>query len=142
MRRRRFRPGRRPSPGIAVLPLVNIAFLLLVFFLLAGRLSDPTPFPVALPTATPAAEEESDAAGSAAIVATVHIAADGTVAWQGEVLASVAAIPLPAPLETLRIEADRASPAAISLALIERARAAGVARVDLITTPIGPEGRR
>lgn len=142
MRRRRLRAERRPSPATPVLPLINIAFLLLVFFLLAGRLADPAPFPVTLPTAMTAADRQGDAAGSAATVATAHIAADGTVAWNGEAMPSVAAIAVPATLRTLRIEADRASPAGLSLELIEHARAAGVATVHLVTSPVGVEEGR
>ncbi len=39
------RPGKRGGE-VGVLPLVNIVFLLLIFFMLAGRLEDADPFPL------------------------------------------------------------------------------------------------
>jgi len=69
----------------SVLPLINVVFLLLVFFMVAGRLSGGDPFEVTPP--------ESGTEGPAATAPMrVLLAADGRLAlgtWQGVALAEL-----------------------------------------------------
>ena len=83
-----LRRSRRTSED-NVLPLINIVFLLLIFFMIAGALSTRPPFDLQPPRA--------DAAPSTAAPATagIAIAADGRIAFRGNEI----------PLESL---ADRA----------------------------------
>jgi biopolymer transport protein ExbD len=49
-------PSRRPE---AVLPMVNLVFLLLIFFLMVATIAPPRPVPVALPDAAEAEPAEA-----------------------------------------------------------------------------------
>ena len=51
-------PPRRPR-GESIVPMINVVFLLLIFFLMTSRLSQPDPFEVTPPDA--AAEMQPDA---------------------------------------------------------------------------------
>ena len=64
-----------------VLPLINIVFLLLIFFMIAGALSTRPPFELQPPRA--------DAAPSTSAPATagIAVAADGRIAFRGEEIA-------------------------------------------------------
>ncbi|WP_325048626.1 ExbD/TolR family protein [Pseudooceanicola sediminis] len=50
-------PPRRPR-GESIVPMINVVFLLLIFFLMTSRLTPPEPFPVTPPTASEGAEAD------------------------------------------------------------------------------------
>ena len=50
-------PTRRPR-GESIVPMINVVFLLLVFFLMTSRLAPPEPFEVELPVARESGEGE------------------------------------------------------------------------------------
>jgi biopolymer transport protein ExbD len=62
-----------------VLPLINIVFLLLIFFMIAGALSVTAPFPLDPPATRAAAASEAPREG-------VAIGADGELAFGGDVI--------------------------------------------------------
>ena len=120
---------RRPrrDPDDQALPLINIAFLLLVFFLLAGTLLPPSPFAITeleLLNGT-ASPDESER---------LLMAPDGRMAYRGQALrredieASLFA-DLDGPL---RVQVDAATEAQQVVNLLRRLAAAGVERVELI----------
>ena len=116
------RPQRKTRPE-SIVPMINVVFLLLVFFLMTAELRPAPPVEVALPEAAGA---PADAA--AGLIA----AADGTLAFgdlRGEAaLAAAAASPAP-----LTLRADRDLPGA-DLARLRAALAAlGQGRVLLVT---------
>lgn len=112
----------------AVVPLINIVFLLLIFFLLAGTLGPLDPVAVDLP------EGQMDD-GSAGDAAVLYIAADGLV-WQGEEAMDAArAADLMRDMDRVTIKADAAAPADALLTLMERLRDAGIEEVMLGTEP-------
>ena len=79
--RMRFERRRRTRDDERVLPLVNIVFLLLIFFMLTGRLSVPDPFGVAPPHS--ASRSAADGHGT---TITVLMAANGRLALDGKVV--------------------------------------------------------
>ena len=99
------RPSRRPEP---VLPMVNLVFLLLVFFLMAAIIAPRPPLAIREPTAAEPGGFEP---------ASLRIAADGTVhfgtmtgaAALSELAAELAGPSGPLPVA---IHADGAAPAA------------------------------
>ncbi|WP_038147566.1 ExbD/TolR family protein [Thioclava atlantica] len=66
-------PPRRSLPE-PLLPMINVVFLLLIFFLLAATLARPAPFAVTPPEAS--GEGEADAAGL-----TLFVGADGELGF-------------------------------------------------------------
>jgi len=77
-----------------VLPLINVVFLLIIFFMLTGRLASNDPFPVAAPEAESAGRAEAGPV-------TLWMAADGRLAYDG------APIEEQALLERLKARAGR-----------------------------------
>ncbi|MBJ3776008.1 biopolymer transporter ExbD [Acuticoccus mangrovi] len=108
--------SRRAAPE-STIALINVVFLLLVFFLVAGTLSAPRDPNVELATA-----ERFDATPLAPQA--IYIAADGTMRVAGEIvapeeaLATIAALPDPG--DTVVIVPDRNLEAATLLALLPR----------------------
>lgn len=129
-------PSRRPQDNL--LPMINVIFLLLIFFLLAAQLTAPEPFPVTPPEAQAQAEAEGKF--------TLHIAADGRIGYrevEGDAaLAALAAARTDQCLNTdclaeppvLTIRADAALPATRLAVLMPRLSALGFAQLDLVAT--------
>ena len=100
-------PKRRPR-GESIIPMINVVFLLLIFFLLTAQISPSTPFPVTPP------DSRSDLRTQAQDV--LYVSATGELAWneaRGEDVWPLIA----ARTDTLpvQIRADAATPA-VSLA--------------------------
>jgi len=130
----RFEPPRPRSDDERVLPLVNVVFLLLIFFMLAGRLAATDPFPVEPPRSRgegPAASGELH----------VLVGADGRLALDGEELAPevfrarVTERLQRQPGSRLRLKADGRAEATRVVAVMEWLREAGARRLELLTVP-------
>lgn len=125
---------RRPLPPVeAMLPLINVAFLLMAFFMLIGRMDTTAPFEVMPPRSnlgTPLPQGG----------VTVSVSASGALALNGEprsadeivdMLASEAGA---ANTAFVRINADREAPVGRILPLVGKLEARGVRRVALVVT--------
>lgn len=121
-----FSVPRRRSRIDSIVPMINIVFLLLVFFLLTATVAPPEPLEVTPP--------ESEAGQQAEGEDILFLAADGTLALgaaEGEaVFEAIAARPAEAP--PLMLRADRAVPGAEIAALMARLGEIGVERVRLV----------
>lgn len=134
-----FSDPPRPARSENLLPMINVVFLLLIFFLIAARLAGPEPFPVTVP------EAESD-----------MLAEDGFTLWLGpggeagfadapgdeavEALAAAraahcATADCVAEPPVLLLRADADAPAAALAALMPALGAMGFARVGMVTLP-------
>ena len=129
-----FEPPRPRSHEERVLPLVNVVFLLLIFFMLAGRLAATDPFPVEPP--------QSRSEGSAeARELRVLVGADGRLALNGEELAPelfrarVTQRLDQDPGSRLRLKADGRAEATRVVTVMEWLREAGARRIELLTLP-------
>jgi biopolymer transport protein ExbD len=117
-------PRRRADPTIT---LINVVFLMLMFFLVAGTVAAPPPADlrlVQLAAADPATPPD-----------VLALTADGTALWQGapaDPAAYLAALG-PAAQGIARIMPDRDAPAAALIALARSLRAAGAAEVRIVT---------
>ena len=123
-----FAPHRktRMPQDRAIVPMINVVFLLLVFFLMTASLTPPPPLPIAAPTADmPRAYREPR---------TLYIDADGMRAYGGAMgdaaMADLAATP---PKGSLPILADAAYPAADLARLLPELAALGITDIRLIT---------
>lgn len=130
------RGARSRNDDDRILPLINVVFLLLIFFMVAGRLAVQPPFPVMPP---PSANEGT--AETADIV--VHLAADGRLAVAGVPVdeagfaAAVARAREERPDAAVRLEADGDTEALRAVDTMERLRAAGIERLRLTTARSG-----
>ena len=122
---RKPRPRSQGEPTIA---LINIVFLMLIFFLVAGTLARPLDTQLTL-------VRTADLAGTAPADALV-IHADGRLTWRGAETASPEAFFAAQPPESralVRLVPDRDLPATDLLRIGRALRAAGAARVVLVT---------
>jgi len=129
MRRPRRRQG--PSGDDRILPLINIVFLLLIFFMVAGTLSRSDPFEIAPPLSASDAEAP---AGPPLVL----MGRDGRLALDGRAMERAALLAaLPARLANgageLRLKLDARLPASRAVAMIAAFEAAGARRIRLLT---------
>ena len=126
-----FRPRRPPSDSIV--PLINIVFLLLIFYMLTGSLARPELFRIDPPTSkskTQGAPEPS----------TILLAADGRLAFGNKAMSlenvrkAVAARFKANPKIKVEIKADAKVPARHLLLLLDELRNTGVQAVGLTTS--------
>lgn len=134
-----FSTPPRPHPAENLLPMINVVFLLLIFFLIAAKLAPPEPFAVALPEAAAEAGPSGDF--------TLHLSAAGQPGF-ADVLGDAALAALAAARALvcagadctaqqprLMLRADASTPAAALAALLPKLAAAGFAEVTLVTLP-------
>lgn len=128
------RPPRADDNEERILPLINIVFLLLIFFMVAGRLTAGDPFEVA-----PARSAQAGATGEEG--AEILLGRDGQLALDGEVMVGPALLSaLAGRLETtpdmpVRLRADASAPATALVALTRQLRQAGANEITLVMLP-------
>lgn len=132
----RFEPPRPRNEAERVLPLINVVFLLLIFFMLAGRIAASDPFEVAPPrSASEGAVQRHDML--------VLIDAEGRLALDGEIMTKAALQEAVADHTAgrrqvrVRVKADGRAEAAGVVALMHTLRESGVERLKLLTVPEG-----
>ncbi|RDC74048.1 biopolymer transporter ExbD [Rhodovulum sp. 12E13] len=127
------RPPARPRPD-TIVPLIDVAFFLLVFFLLAGRMDATAPFEVTPPEALAGADMPGGGA-------TLSVAADGALALDGVEIAAagldgaVAARLDARPGLFFRVNAHREAELRHVLPLVARLEALGARDAALVVTP-------
>ncbi|WP_142850115.1 biopolymer transporter ExbD [Telmatospirillum sp. J64-1] len=126
-----FRKTEEREQPENVLPLINVVFLLLIFFMIAGVLEKADLFDVEPPVMASGTEAE---AGEGLLL----IAADGRLAFEGNEITAdsldkaVAAFRAREPDMLLRLKADGAAPAEHVIEVMEMLKEAGVERVMLL----------
>ena len=110
----------------SIVPMINVVFLLLIFFLMTAQIAPPEPFEVSPP--------ESSAEGPAEARAVLHVAGTGELAFndaRGE--AVFAALDGLGEAETLKLRADRSVPAEKIAALLGRLAGLGISKIELVS---------
>ena len=131
---RRQRP--RGNGDESILPLTNVVFLLLIFFMLAGRLASPEAFDIQPPVSTSEAQARRDGLE-------IQLSAGGDIAIDGQAVdldaleARVGEQIEANPALALRLKADGAGDATRVVAVMQALRDAGGEKLRLIT--IAPE---
>lgn len=121
------RPARRRDRE-NVVPLINVVFLLLVFFLLTGTLRGPESAALDLPRAALG----SPARGQPPVLA---IQRSGHLLWSGEPIEPDALAARAAGLSLVRVRADARTRADALLPTLAALRAAGVDEIELVVRP-------
>jgi biopolymer transport protein ExbD len=126
---------RRREPSINLAPLVDIVFLLVIFFMVSSTFITPeTGLPIDLPQAT-SGEARPEGAP------TVVVQADGQAFWKGEpvddaaLLASLRAALARDPVGTVILRADRKTPHGRVVQVMDVIRRAGAKRVAVAAVP-------
>ena len=124
------RPQRRVR-GAAILPLINVVFLLLMFIVLAGIVRSPDPFAITPPQASEGEQAEQPDADQ-----TIFVSPSGEVRFRdamGEsaVLEVITALAAQEELSAVTLRADAGTSAARIVKLVEGLRATGIRQVQL-----------
>ncbi|MFC2969869.1 biopolymer transporter ExbD [Acidimangrovimonas pyrenivorans] len=121
-------PRRRPAESI--IPMINVVFLLLIFFLMTAEIAPPEPFPVTPPSSSAQTPAERGL--------TLYLGPDGRPGFEDATgdaaLARLAARAAEAP-GPLLIRADAAAPAAALARLMPRLATLGLSDIRLVTVP-------
>ncbi len=119
-----------------ILPLINVIFLLLIFFMITGALTMSDPFEIEAPVSSSEADEPHDDFQ-------VFISDDGDFALNEEVLAQedvLRRLELALDNKTLgwvEIKADRRTEGNLVISFMNKLKELGVERVNLITEHAG-----
>jgi biopolymer transport protein ExbD len=114
-----------------VVPLVNIVFLLLIFFMLAGRIAASGPFPVQPPPSTSGGDLQP-AELKILVAADGRLALNGAPATAETALEHVRAGIASDRAVRITVKADGAAASGPVLGLLDRFKKAGIRRVVLI----------
>ena len=120
-----LQPRAQRSSREPVVPMINVVFLLLIFFLMTAQIVPPAPFDLTLPEA--GGDEDQGAAE-------LYISADGEVAF--ETLRGDAALALAATRANeapLRVHADATLSAAALATILRQLAEQGATQVELVT---------
>lgn len=127
-----FGARQRRRPYEAVVPLINVVFLLLIFFLLAGTMQEPEPVDVTLPTGQLDEIKPPEAV-------TVYIGKDGFVYIFDQIIEArfapymLRSFFLKEGHRSVQVKADADSDAETLIELMERMREIHVEEITIIT---------
>ncbi len=135
----RFRrdTGRSRDSDQSVLPLINVVFLLLIFFMLAGQLAASDPFVIEPPKSQSAGQNAPEDM-------VIQISADGRFALDGVEMSKEETLETArrrltavsgAPPPGLRLKADGKAKARDIVILMQELRQAGFRKLKLLTLP-------
>lgn len=117
---------RRHARGENIVPMINVVFLLLIFFLMSAQIAPPDPFDITLP--------QSESGGDAPAQDTLFVSPEGNLAYAGVTgPAALRAISAREQAQPLTIRADATVPAATIAALLPRLAEAGVTQTVIAT---------
>lgn len=121
-------PGKRPAQE-SIVPMINVVFLLLIFFLMTSQIAPPDPVEMSSPV--------SRSGGEPGATAKLYASASGILYFedlQGEAAFAALAGQQTAP-QKLLLAADRGIEAAKLAAILRRLAAAGLPQVELMVRP-------
>ena len=130
MRRLLAQPPRRRDEDARILPLINVVFLLLIFFMTAGKLSAGDPFNIEPPSAVQGGDLlEAEP--------TVLLGADGRLALDGKELplAELTTRLTGRDLKRVWLKADAQTKTPKVVEVMQAMHAAGIGTVRLLTVP-------
>ncbi len=125
------KPPRRESSE-NIIPLINIVFLLLIFFMITARISAQDPFAIQPPASTDAAEQERTDDNM------LYLSLSGELAYRGEIVTKAGLIPR---LDSshfgregtvLMIKADAQMPMPLLMALLDQLQQADINNIELL----------
>lgn len=130
LKQRNSRPQKNSDEHI--LPLINVVFLLLIFFMIAGRLTTSDPFKIDPSSSLSSTQEESE-------IAVIHMGTQGELAFQNEPMDQgtlkdkVRGYLMDHPDHILRLKVDGTYAAGAVLKLMTDLREVGVEKLSLVT---------
>lgn len=131
---RRRRSNHREDAEDRILPLINIVFLLLIFFMVVGTISASDPFEIA-----PLRSTSKGAPATEPVLVQIgpegQLALNGALIDEASLVQAVKALRAQTDESDVRIKADINTDALMVVALLQKFRGVGVETVRLMTTP-------
>ncbi|MEP5168942.1 MAG: biopolymer transporter ExbD [Shimia thalassica] len=123
-----FARTRTRKANESTIPMINVVFLLLIFFLMTAQITPPEPFEVTPP------EASVDAPATGQLV--LHVSSEGEMAFgdahgEKDVLAALDDF---VEEDELMLRADRGVPADLIASLLPKLAQAGVRHLNLVST--------
>lgn len=128
-------PPSRLQGEPQLLPLINVVFLLLIFFMLAGALAAPDPTR-AQPPVSASEQLQERSRGVLSMSESARLALDGVSLNEEQIDAAVQTWRLSNPGLPMTLKADARVSAARVVDLMERLRGLGFERLRLVTVPV------
>lgn len=125
-------PTEEHRTELSVVPLVNVVFLLLVFFMLAGQISSPEPLDVQPPRSI-SDQEATEEGVNVLLTRDGQVALEHVVVSESELTERVAAILAERPAVAFQVKADARVDAVRMIRIMEGLQAAGVEQLTLLT---------
>lgn len=125
-------PVETSRSELSVVPLVNVAFLLLIFFMMVGRVASPDVLDVELPLSV-SGKDDTGQTVRIILARDGRLALDHVVVSESELSERVARIVANQPVATFEIKADAQIEAVRMIKIMERLQAAGVKELTLVT---------
>ena len=124
-----FSEPPRPPRAESIVPMINVVFLLLIFFLMTSKLVRPEPFDVTPPAAATDAEPQEELV--------LFVDKSGRMSFDGaEDQAALQALAgLQAQQPVVQLRADAELEARVLAGLLRDLATAGLVRVDLVVAP-------
>lgn len=121
----KFASPRRSTPAESIVPMINVVFLLLIFFMMSATIMPPAPFDLTLPET----QTDADPVGDE----TLYLSAQGALSYGGALEdAAWALLAARQDAGALTLRADAALEAATLAQVLARLSALGVANVELV----------
>jgi len=127
----------RQNEDDRILPLVNVVFLLLIFFMIAGQMVQPEEFDVA-PPLSQADNADRLRAGTVEVSPAGDLAFDGTPVTDRDLSQLMARVAQDDAAMPVRLKADGQTEAVRVIEVMALLRDAGIKRVDLVARQAGP----
>lgn len=124
-----FSPPPKPARAESIVPMINVVFLLLIFFLMTSHLAKPEPIEVTPPEATSEREPESEPV--------LYVGKEGEIAFE-DIKGDAAIAALRAAVDdggVVQVRADGELEAARAARLLKQLSEAGLSRVELVVAP-------
>lgn len=131
-----FRPRQRDEVGLDLTPLIDVVFLLLLFFMLTTTFVESTRLKIDLPEAGEGAQaERKDVPWVIEIDAQGRYALNGEVVGVEQLAARLRAIPGRTEETSVLVRADGKATHQAVVRALDAARSAGLVRIGLATIP-------
>lgn len=125
-------PTEASRSELSVVPLVNVVFLLLVFFMLVGQIVPPEPLAVEPPRSV-SGEDDTGQTVKILVTRDGRISLDLEVIPESQLIDRVSRIVAGRPSASFQIKADADADGVDMIRTMEQLRAAGVERLTLLT---------
>lgn len=125
-------PTEASRSELSVVPLVNVVFLLLVFFMLVGQVAAPEPVDIKPPRSV-AGGEDTGQTVKVLVTSDGRIAVNQTMIPRSELADRVARILADESSASFQIKADGSADGVDMIRIMEQLREAGVERLTLLT---------